>query len=67
MAPATSRFRPLAMKRVVLLLLLTWSINVQAGERPCCMFNAAPEQMLMYVDIEPAEDPSNQPNFLRTL
>ena len=64
MAPTTSRFRPLAMIRIALVLLLTWSINIQAAERPCCMFNAAPEQMLMYVDIELAEDPNNQPNFL---
>lgn len=28
------------------------------------MFNAAPEQMLMYVDIEPAADPDNQPIFI---
>ena len=28
------------------------------------MWNAAPEQVLLYVDVENAKDPNNEPNFL---
>lgn len=50
--------------RLLVLVFILISGAANAGEKPCCMFNAKLEQMLLYVDVEPAEDPYNQPNFL---
>lgn len=51
------------MKALAFFLLLV-SGTANAGENPCCIFNAKLEQMLLYVDVENADEPYNEPNYL---